>query len=280
MKENADEKEFFGILCREEQFHDDWASSVDPLSVQVDALESACTMPETRYIISSLGKENIKNKKILEIGCGCGEGSVYFAKQGADVTATDLSSRMVELAKKVAELHGVSIAGAVCPSDKLPFSDCSFDIVYAANVIHHVDIENTIREIKRVLKPDGTFVCWDPIKYNPAINIYRKLAEGVRTIDEHPIDSHYVRFLRKNFLKVKNKGFWLFTNLVFVKYYFIDKLDPSKVRYWKKVVDDCDKIKGFYLPLEKIDAFLLKCIPPLKWLCWNMVVIAKGKKNV
>lgn len=260
------------ILFREENFHNKWANSVDPKSVKVDELQTACTMPETRYIIESLG--DLKNQEILEIGCGCGEASVYFAKHGANVTATDISEGMVELAKNVASYHGVSIMGKACPADALPFKDHSFDIVYAANVLHHVDIGATLREVKRVLKKDGIFVCWDPIKYNPAINIYRRLASNVRTIDEHPVDKAYLKTIRKTFKHVTSKGFWLLTNLVFVRYFFWEKLDPGKVRYWKQIIDDAERLKSFYMPLERADRFLLHIFPFLKWMCWNMVIIA------
>lgn len=264
------------VLEREECFHDEWAKSVDPKNVQVDALEMACTMPETRFIIKRIGKKNLKGKKILEIGCGLGEASVYFAKQGAEVTATDLSSGMVNLALKVAEYHKVKINVKTCSADDLPFVDDSFDIVYAANVLHHVDMDKTLAEIKRVLKNNGTFICWDPIKYNPAINIYRRLASGVRTVDEHPIDIDYVKKVKKTFKgDVLTRGFWFLTNLIFVKYYFIDKLNPSKVRYWKYVIDDADNVKKTYSILEGIDNVLLRLFPIFKWWCWNMVIIAK-----
>ena len=263
------------VLSRETTFHDEWAESVSPEFVQVDALENACTMPETRYIIQTIGKGNFAGKKILDIGCACGEASVYFAKQGAHVTATDLSKGMVNLAQRVAEFHNVHLETVACSADDLPFDDDTFDIVYVANVMHHVDIEKTLPDIKRVLKPGGKFISWDPVKYNPAINLYRKLATDVRTVDEHPIDINYIRQVQKYFNNVRNKGFWLLTNLVFVKYYFIDKLDPSKVRYWKKVVSDAEEVKDFYLSWERIDKALLGIFPFLKWLCWNMVVIAE-----
>ena len=78
------------------------------------------------------------------------------------------------------------------------------------------------------------------------------------------------------------KGFRFLTNIVFVKYYFVDRLDPSKVRYWKRIIDDCKQLESLYLPLEKVDQKLLKRFPFLKWMCWNMVIIAKnrGKQNV
>lgn len=194
------------IQKREEHFHDDWAHSVDPASVKVDELETACTLPETRYIIKRLGKSHLKGRKILEIGCGCGEASVYFAKQGAEVYATDLSPGMVELAQKVAAHHRCKIHGCVCAAEELPFEDNTFDVVYAANVLHHVDIDKALDEVVRVLKKNGVFVAWDPVAYNPAINIYRRLARRVRTEDEHPITRAYLGSVQKRFNTVYSKG--------------------------------------------------------------------------
>lgn len=265
---------------REVEFHDKWADSVDPKSVNVDAVGQACTMPETRYILQRLG--DLRGKKILEIGCGCGEASVYFAKQGADVTATDISSGMVDLTKRVAELHHVKVEALVSGAEDLPFENNTFDIVYAANVIHHVEISRVLPEIKRVLKSNGKFVQWDPIAYNPAINIYRKKAESVRTVDEHPLDMGYISDVKKYFKNVSYRGFWLFTCWIFVKYYFIDKVDPSKVRYWKKVIDDAEKLEKTYTRLANFDEVVFKLIPASKWWCWNMVVISdnRGKAHV
>lgn len=264
------------ILAREKAFHDAWAETVDPKHVNVDAVATACTMPETRYILSIIRRiGGLKNKKILEIGCGCGEASVYFASQGAIVTATDISDEMVNLTKRVASYHHADLTGLSCSADSLPFAANSFDIVYAANVLHHVDIKKTLDEIKRVLKPGGYLMCWDPILYNPIIKIYRRLASDVRSIDEHPVDREYTKEINIRFSKMKSKGFWLSTCLIFVKYYFIDKVDPSKERYWKKVVDDANQLTPVYLKLENIDKKILKYFPFMKWMCWNMVVIAK-----
>lgn len=264
------------VINREKVFHDEWSDTVDPEKVKVEALANACTMPETRYILEFINKiGGLNGKKVLEIGCGCGEASVYFAMHGADVTATDISDGMVKLAKKVAECHNVKIRGGVCSADNLPFENSSFHIVYAANVLHHVDIEATLDEVKRVLKPGGYFFCWDPIRYNPAINIYRKLASAVRSVDEHPIDKRYLKAIGKHFQEYRCKSFWLSTCLIFVKYYFVDKIDPSKERYWKKVIDDAEKLEVIYKKLENIDRTILKLFPFLKWMCWNMVVVSR-----
>ena len=214
-------------------------------------------------------------KKIIELGCGLGEAAVYFAKKGAEVVATDISSGMCALVKKVAERHGVSLLTAQAYADKMPFPDESFDIVYAANLLHHVDIEAAIKEAKRVLKPGGKFVSWDPLAHNPVINVYRRMAMGVRTEDEHPIRMKQLDLFRKYFGEVKYETFWFTTLFIFLKFYFIDRVDPNKERYWKKILVDHKKLEKTYLQLEKFDKFILKIFPFLKRYCWNIVIIAK-----
>jgi len=263
------------ILKKEEKFHDDWAKDIDPKDVDVDSLGLICTLPEIKYIISELG--DLKGKKILDIGCGWGEASVLFAKRGADVTASDLSGQMLELTSKVAKLHGVEVSIHKSSSTGINLPDESFDIVYMANLLHHVDIESTTTEVYRVLKPGGIFVSWDPVKYNPIINIYRRIATQVRTEDEHPLSIGDVKRIEAKFGEIKTNFFWLFTLLIFIKFYFLEKVHPNAERYWKKMVSDHKKIESLYLALEKIDNFLLKFIPPLRWMCWNIVIFATKK---
>jgi len=261
-------------LSKEKEFHDNWARSVEPASIGVDILGEAPTLPEIQYILAHLGP--LQGKKILDIGCGCGEASVFFAKQGAIVTASDLSSDMLDLASKVAALHKVEISTVKGDASQLTLPDEEFDIIYMANLLHHVDVEKTVKDAHRMLKPGGLFASWDPIKYNPAINIYRKIASEVRTDDEHPLGCADLAIISSQFKNVKTGFFWLSALAIFLKYYFINRVDPNKERYWKKVVEDRN-IYSMYKTLAKIDRAILKVCPPLRWLCWNIAIMAEKK---
>jgi hypothetical protein len=78
----------------EEIFHDEWAASVDVAKINVRQMNEACTTPEMRYIRRALG--DLKGRTLLDVGCGLGEASVYFALLGAEVTATDISPGMCD----------------------------------------------------------------------------------------------------------------------------------------------------------------------------------------
>ncbi|MDR0222134.1 MAG: class I SAM-dependent methyltransferase [Oscillospiraceae bacterium] len=265
---------------KEETFHDGWAESINIDEVMVDEFFESPLAPENRYILEKLG--DITGKSVLELGAGAGEASVYFAKKGALVTATDLSGGMLGVVGRLAEKHGVAVKTARCSADALPFADNSFDVVYAGNLLHHVDIKGALLEARRVLKDGGTFVSWDPLAHNPLINVYRKIATKVRTSDEHPIKMKELKIFKSVFGKdgVSFHTAWYHTNLIFLKMFLIERVDPNKERYWKRIYTHRELYEKTYKRLEKIDNAFLKVFPFFKRFCWNIVIVCgKGEKN-
>lgn len=262
------------ILKREEDFHDDWAGSINPAEVLVNESFIGSTSPEGAWIIQILG--DLKGKKVLELGSGAGEGAVFLAKQGGDVTATDISTGMLEVVKKVAELHGVAVRTQVSPADDLSaFADNTFDVVYAANLLHHVDIAKCLDEVRRVLKPGGQGAFWDPVAHNPVINIYRRMAEGVRTPDEHPIKRSDMKLFKQRFAVTRYKFFWLSALLVFVRFWLIDRIHPSADRYWKLIITREKELRSMVAPLLGLDRLVLRVVPVLGWWCWNIAIVVR-----
>lgn len=272
-KENDMNKDKYN---KEKIFHDEWAKTADLNAIDIKKSNEVCTAPEMRYITKKLG--NIDNKSLLDIGCGLGEASIYFAYLGADVTSSDLSPGMLEATSKLASLNHLKVKTHLSSAEDLMLDKRKFDIIYAGNLLHHVNIEETIERIKFHVKDDGVFVSWDPIHYNPLINIYRKIAKDVRTPDEHPLKYKDIKTIKKNFNEVETKFFWLFTLIIFIIMAIFQGKNPNKERFWKVVVNDGEKWEWLYKPLEILDQIVLTLIPPLKWLCWNVVIIAKKPK--
>lgn len=261
-------------LEKERAFHDTWADSEDMENIDVRAVNEACTAPEMRYITQRLG--DICGKRLLDVGCGLGEASVYFALLGANVTSCDLSRGMLDAAGRLARANGVSVAAHLAAAEDLRLPpDAQFDIIYAGNLLHHVDIDRTLSRIKPHLAPGGVIVTWDPLAYNPLINIYRAIAIDVRTPDEHPLRAGDMRLFRKHFKTVETRYFWLTTLLIFIIMVLGQGRNPNKERFWKVVVREEKRWRRLYQPLEKLDSFLLKIFPPLRLLCWNVVVVSK-----
>lgn len=261
------------IFEREESFHDSWASSVRLDEIPVDASFECCTAPEARQICNWLG--NVEGKKLLDLGCGLGEASVYFAKQGANVTASDISGKMLEVVQRLAKNHCVELDCIKCPSNQIDAPNETFDVVYCGNLLHHVDIEETLIEIKRVLKTGGAIVSWDPLVHNPLIQIYRFIATSVRTVDERPLNIKQISLFKKYFKEVRYDCFWFLTLWIFLRFLIIERVSPNSERYWKKIIKEHQRLEPTYNRLEKIDKIILGYIPYLKRFCWNIAIHCK-----
>lgn len=259
-------------LAKERKFHDDWASTIDVDGIRVADYFEACTAPENRFILKQMG--DITDKYLLDLGCGAGENSVYFAKKGARCVASDYSPGMVEVAVKLAETNGVKIEGKVMDAMALEFPDNTFDVVYASNLLHHLpNPKLAIREMHRVLKPGGKACFWDPLRHNPIINVYRRIATKVRTEDEMPLDINLVNFVESLYSQTNYDTFWLASLWIFLQFYLIEKVDPNEERYWKKIIIEQERLKPLYRRLEKLDV-VLKKLPLMKRFAWNLAVVA------
>ncbi|MDB6170069.1 MAG: bifunctional 3-demethylubiquinone-9 3-methyltransferase/2-octaprenyl-6-hydroxy phenol methylase [Verrucomicrobia bacterium] len=258
----------------EEVFHDEWAASVDVTKIDVRQMNEACTAPEMRHIRRALG--DLHGRTLLDVGCGLGEASVYFALLGADVTATDISPGMCDVAVRLGLANGVVVKPHVSASEDLGFdASVKFDVIYTGNTLHHVDLAATMPRLLRHLKPDGVFVSWDPLAYNPVINLYRRRAMQVRTVDEHPLALADVRAVRAHFRESRTRWFWLTTLLIFCLMAVWQRRDPNRERYWKKVIEEADRWAWLYWPLAALDRVLL-LLPFLRPLCWNVVIVGRG----
>lgn len=260
------------ILRKEQAFHDLWATIIDVDGIRVADYFEACTAPENRFILRQLG--DVRGKSLLDLGCGAGENSVYFATQGAKCVAADYSPGMVEVALKLARTNRVEVEGRVVNAMAMDLPDNSFDIVYASNLLHHLpDPIAALQEMHRVLKPGGKACFWDPLKHNPVINVYRRIATKVRTEDETPLDINLVNFVRSLFSQTEYDTFWIATLWIFLRFYLIEKVDPNQERYWKKIIIEHARLERDYRRLEKVDRWL-KQLPLMKRFAWNLAVVA------
>lgn len=260
------------LLQRERSFHDRWAESIEVEGIRVNDYFEACTAPENRFILGHLG--DVKGKTLLDLGCGAGENSVYFSLKGAHCTATDYSSGMVEKALKLAATNGLQIEARTMNAMEIEFPDNTFDIAYAANLLHHLpEPRAALREIHRVLKPGGKLCFWDPLRHNPVINVYRRMAREVRTEDEVPLDIGITEFVGSLFRATVYDTFWLSTLWIFLRFRLIERVDPNKERYWKKIIAESARLEPAYRRLERLDR-LVKQVPFMKKFAWNIAVVA------
>ena len=258
------------LARREAEFHDAWASSTDINEVLVRECFEAPTALENRFILSRMGP--LRGKRLLDIGAGLGESSVYFALHGARVTTADVSPMMVDTALRLGKKFGVELEGIVSEGENLRVPSEEYDLVYIANTIHHVqDRASLFEQIRRALKPGGMFFSYDPLTYNPVINVYRRMATQVRTPDESPLSKADIQLARKYFSNVGHREFWITALALFAKYYLVDGIHPNADRYWKRILHERHETLRWWTPLARFDRILTR-IPALRLMAWNIVM--------
>lgn len=118
-----------------------WRPTVDGLDPETEALRA-------------IDRALVGDAHVLEVGCGTGVMAARIADlPGVTLVATDFSTRFVEMTAA----RGIDARQAdIC---YLPFEDASFDVVFAGWMLYHVrDLERALNEVRRVLRPGGTFV--------------------------------------------------------------------------------------------------------------------------
>jgi len=113
--------------------------------------------PEVSELERLFRRSNVK--RILDIGCGTGRHTLYFAEKGFEVFGFDGDEETLEGARRLLESKNLGAALRVWDMTKpLPYHDAFFDAVMAVRVIHHTyanKMMKVVREIDRVLRKGG-----------------------------------------------------------------------------------------------------------------------------
>jgi ubiquinone biosynthesis O-methyltransferase len=112
---------------------------------------------ERQLILALVG--DIKDSRILDVGCGDGDFAVELAARGAIVVGVDASPEMIAAAKARSKPQNADVSFHVAMAEQLPFSADQFDVVTAITILCFVeDAAPVFREIVRVLRPGGSLV--------------------------------------------------------------------------------------------------------------------------
>jgi SAM-dependent methyltransferase len=115
-------------------------------------------------------------RRVADAACGTGYGSRHLLAGGAlQVDGFDVSPEAIAEARRLHGSPGINFD--VADVTHLPTADCTYDLFVSFETIEHVhDDLAMVREVKRVLKPDGTFLCSTPNRTvtNPGIPITRR----------------------------------------------------------------------------------------------------------
>lgn len=120
------------------------------------------------YMASKLNMD--ENTRILDVGAGYGGAARFLAQTyGCHITALNLSEVENARNRTLTEQQGLNdLIDVVDGSfEDIPFPDQSFDVVWSQDaILHSGDREQVLKEVYRVLKPEGVFVFTDPMQAN------------------------------------------------------------------------------------------------------------------
>ncbi|MGE5629832.1 MAG: class I SAM-dependent methyltransferase [Caulobacteraceae bacterium] len=169
------------------------------------------TPSEDVYYYASRWKEK-GFKYFLDLGCGLGRHSVFFAENGFETYSLDLSEDGINNLNRKAEKLGLNIRTTIGDINNLPYSSDMFDCLLAYHVISHTDTEGIkaiVKELERVLKSGGEFFITLCSKCSPSFSRkdYIRIDENTIIKTEEPeidvphfyTDLDGVRSILKNF---------------------------------------------------------------------------------
>jgi len=180
-----------------------------------------------------LGKENLKDKSLLDAGCGTGLFTRRAIERNAKVTSIDIAPKLVELTKKKNPDTNAIEASLL----NLPFENDTFDYVISSDVIEHTtNPYDATKELIRVLKPGGKICITVPNRTFWFFSV--KIANLLKIRDYQGYENwvHYNefrKFLIQNNIEIDNyKGIHLFPFVIsFLNplLYRIDKMTDKKL---------------------------------------------------
>lgn len=129
------------------------------------------------FLVDRLAQE-LKGKRVLDLGCGKGYFSVFLSSLGAEVVGVDLGPDLIEAARLVGEINQSSVQFDVANIISLPFAEQSFDLVIGVAILHHLseaDLKLAVNESHRVLKDGGRAYYYECVENSPAFDFIQNM---------------------------------------------------------------------------------------------------------
>ncbi len=139
---------------------------------------------------------------IVDLGCGQGQDSRFFAQHGYNVVGADFSSEAIKIAKEKSKDLDFKVLDISKP---LPFEDTSFDVVYSHLAVHYFNKETTeliFKELSRILKKDGVLAIFVNSVNDPEYGTGTQIEE-----DYFAIGNMQKRYFSQESLKHYVEGF-------------------------------------------------------------------------
>jgi SAM-dependent methyltransferase len=175
---------------------------------------------------------------VLDCGSGLGAIAAWCALAGARVIGFDIAQNMARLATEYAAHHGATVSMMASTFEELPLKDHCVDLAVGQYILHHTDVDRSIDELKRVVKPNGMGLFVENMALNPLIRRYLESSlfeEGVMregSPEECPIFSERVQHMKSVCREVRlHWPSFVFFEILFSRL-------PLFRRRWGQALDD------------------------------------------
>lgn len=261
------------ILEKEAAFHDAVAEKItidNKIAEKRFLFDSPASYVANRLprlkqtLLQSLGSPN--KKRVLVYGCGNDSAAVWFSKSGANVDAIDISPKSIENQQLISNLLELEINSICMDAHKLNLPSNEYDIVYGNAILHHLDLQEAIPEIARVIKPGGKALFRDVMRGNVFLDIFRFATPFWRTPDEHPLTNSDLRLFNQSFSKCKVTRYIL-SGLPYILFARVmNNVILKKLGINMKI----PLHNSIYASFDRLDEMFFRLMPILKsqaWLC-------------
>ena len=150
---------------------------------------------------------NLEGKRLLDIGCGSGRASLFFASHGARVTSIDLSANAIDNLTRFCVENGVTNIDAHALSAMDVATLGPFDCVFGSMILHHIEpFDAFARVLRQAMAPNGRAFFWENHLVTPLMRWFREHCVGHFGIpkfgdsEEVPLSDAEVDQLRIHFL--------------------------------------------------------------------------------
>lgn len=216
------------------------------------------------YLDYTTTEKMFKGKTVLDVGCGAGGKSLFYASKGAEkVVGIDIVERYKEESENLAKELGISnFEFQIQDASKTTFDDNTFDTIIMNDAMEHVaEPESVLNEMKRILKPGGRlYVNFPP--YNHPFGAHLSDVIGIPWVHLFFSDKTLISAY-KDLVKTKPDGddrisfrigndggkeYFSYINKMTIKRFnkILSETD-LKVKYYKEV-----PLRGFLKPFCKI----------------------------